>query len=456
MGLFDRFKKIVTSNEAPQKPIDAPPIEEVLPPVEELQEERSEWGAEGTGKYHLIWITDRPKIIQDLELMVSQLRETWHVAITSDEAHALDLAGKIKLDAVICDGGTKNWREFLSKICPKNSQMIRFVRCAPNESGMAVFGPDHPQLISTEMDAEGLTNVVNRAMNLQVWMGNEDLRKMMAKMECMPSVPALYSQVITELAKPECSINFVGRLISKDPAQTAKVLQCVNSVAFGLAREISDPVEAVMQMGCERTKSVLLVSSVFLQFANHPCPGFSHDKWWQHSMVVGGFARLLTAQETKDAKLGELAFTAGLMHDTGKLLLAANFPDVYGKILDQAQRRNIEVALVEKEVFGVTHAEIGACFLGKWNLPFSILSAIGWHHNPVQSADDVFSLLSAVHAGNAFENEKKYESQGIRRSRLQLAYLQKIDAVRKTNRWRQACGCLPKDEVDPFAPQKAA
>src|SRR5437899_11005024 len=107
----------------------------------------------------------------------------------------------------------------------------------------------------------------------------------------LPSLPALYTQVMTELQKPDASINFVGRIISKDPAMTAKMLQAVNSPAFGLRRQIVDAGDAVLYLGTERTKSLLLTSSMFLHFDKATCPRFSHERLWHHSIAVATFAR---------------------------------------------------------------------------------------------------------------------------------------------------------------------
>lgn len=268
----------------------------------------------------------------------------------------------------------------------------------------------------------------------------EALRNLVFKLTRLPSLPALYTQVMAELAKPEASIHFIGRLISKDPAMTARILQMVNSTVFGLGSPTSDPVEAVLQLGVERTKAVILLADVFLHFAKSGCPGFSHDQLWRHSLAVGGFARAITLAQTKDMKLAEMAYTAGLLHDLGMLFLAANLPESYSQVLEQAERRNIPVCDVESEVYEASHAELAASVLGTWGLPDAIMAAIAWHHCPRKSGDKRFSLLTAVHVANAVEHEKRLRQAGKLASQIDFEYIDDLGLLDCRTGWRQICG----------------
>jgi putative nucleotidyltransferase with HDIG domain len=266
------------------------------------------------------------------------------------------------------------------------------------------------------------------------------MQKLLSRMERLPSLPVLYTQVTAELAKPEASIQFVGRLIAKDPAMTAKILQMVNSAVFSLQVEITDPGEAVLYLGAERTKSLILLASVSLRFEKCGCTGFSHPQLWQHSMAVGASAQAITLAQTKDVKLAEMAFTAGLLHDIGKLLLAANMPDAYSQVLARVEGTIHSVTEMETEVLGASHAELGASVLGTWGLPVSILEAIAWHHCPNQSDDRSFSPLTAVHAANALEQEKLLSKSGSVVSQIDSPYLQRLRLVDRCDSWRKSCG----------------
>jgi HD-like signal output (HDOD) protein len=103
---------------------------------------------------------------------------------------------------------------------------------------------------------------------------------------------------------------------------------------------------------------------------------------------------------------------------------------------------------VEFEILGTTHAEVGACLLGTWGLPLSILEAIAWHHLPQLSDDCNFSLLTAVHVANAIDREKTAQGADILVSHMDAAYLKRLSLVGRRNRWRERCGgsIKPQDE----------
>ena len=98
-------------------------------------------------------------------------------------------------------------------------------------------------------------------------------------------------------------------------------------------------VEAVLFLGAERTKALILVANTSLHFDLSECKGFSQDQFWRHSLSTAGFARSITQMEMAGAKLADEAFTAGLLHDVGKLLFAANLPEKYSQMLAVARRQ---------------------------------------------------------------------------------------------------------------------
>jgi HD-like signal output (HDOD) protein len=151
-------------------------------------------------------------------------------------------------------------------------------------------------------------------------MANPAIKKLLPLVHMLPIAPKLHSQVTEQLQLPNTSIHTVALLISRDPVMAAKILQMANSALFGLAQEMIDTAEAVMVLGTERIRSLILMAGVFLQYGDTKCPGFSPEPTRSHSMQTGLFARTIAFAETKDARSAEAAFTAGLLHDIGKLI----------------------------------------------------------------------------------------------------------------------------------------
>jgi putative nucleotidyltransferase with HDIG domain len=221
---------------------------------------------------------------------------------------------------------------------------------------------------------------------------------------------------------------------------SAKILQVANSAFFGLTQEVTDTAEAVMVMGTERVRSLILLAGVFSQYDGAKCPGFSAEPIWKHSVQVAMFARAITFAELNDAKIAETAFTAGLLHDIGKLVLAGNVPEMYEAVWRTRVNKKISDREAERIVLGITHAEVGACLLASWGLPLPILEAIAWHHEPMKSAEKGLSLLAAVHAANVFAQEAGFGSGEDSRDSVNVLYLLQAGLGECCARWRGHCG----------------
>lgn len=390
--------------------------------------------------------------VSQLSRSIESLRDQWQMVFTANPEEALHSMDREPYDAVVAGAilsGTTGVG-LLNHIVQKHPRTLRFIRCAPEKrKELSGFVGEAPLHFSTELDAEGALAVVKRAVLLDAWFTNAEIKVLLSKLRKLPTLPTLHTQILNELQSPDADIEAVARLIAQDPVMTAKMLQLVNSAYFALAREITEPVEAVMVLGAERTRSLIMLAKVFSQFDKTQCEGFGIEELWRHSMAVGSCAHTLCMMETKSTHLADQAFTSGLLHDVGKLLLAGNLPADYARVLEQAVRRKLSTREVEVEVFGATHAELGACLLGSWGLPLGILEAIGWHNRPLFSEDRKFSLLTAVHAANAIDHEKTSNAADILVSQIDGGYTDRIGLSDRRNRWREACEASIKPADEP-------
>jgi HD-like signal output (HDOD) protein len=194
----------------------------------------------------------------------------------------------------------------------------------------------------------------------------------------------------------------IGETISRDPPMTAKLLQWVNSAYFGLQQPIHHPSEAIAYLGFDTTKSLLLLAHTCSYFDRSTAAGISMESLWRHSSMTARAAQRISEFECRDPELAGQSFTAGLLHDVGQLLLAANLPEESRHALQRASDQGWELWQAEREVFGTHHAEIGAGLLAIWGLPNPIIEAVGLHHQPVHLASATFTPLVAVHSANVW------------------------------------------------------
>jgi HD-like signal output (HDOD) protein len=192
----------------------------------------------------------------------------------------------------------------------------------------------------------------------------------------------------------------VAQMIESDLAMSAKILQLVNSSFFGLPNHVTSPKHAASLLGLGIIRPLTLSASVFLQYEDVNLPGFCLDREIQHGLSVALAARQIAHCETNDMNMVDDTFIAGMMHDIGKLILAVHQKDSYQAAMELSNKKSQPLWRSELEVFGTTHAAIGAHLLGLWGLPNPIVEAVAFHHQPELAHNNTFSPLTAVHVAD--------------------------------------------------------
>ncbi|MEM0950850.1 MAG: HDOD domain-containing protein [Cyanobacteria bacterium P01_H01_bin.74] len=202
----------------------------------------------------------------------------------------------------------------------------------------------------------------------------------------IPSLPDLITQVLEAINRPVTPASEIAKLIAYDPGLTSKVLRMVNSAAYGFQRQISSIQHAIMILGFNTVRGLVLSASIFKLFEGHTRPGgLNHTAFWEHSFATAIAARMLAkALRISDA---DDVFSAAILHDIGKVVLDIYFERDYEKVLKVAETRGIvchgiPFYQLEHELLGVTHCGIGHFLANKWKLPVAINEVIQFHHEP--------------------------------------------------------------------------
>ena len=180
--------------------------------------------------------------------------------------------------------------------------------------------------IPKPFDVKMLRATLARIGSLDAYLKDDKLRGLAGKMRTLPSFPTLYLEIMREIESPNSSIQGIANIVAKDPGITAKILQVANSAAVGLPEKVSDPVDAVQQLGMTTVRSLVLSAQVYGSYAPGRLKNFSADALWTHLMKCGDLARTIMRRERAEFAETEDAFTAGMLHDMGKLMLADSLP----------------------------------------------------------------------------------------------------------------------------------
>jgi HD-like signal output (HDOD) protein len=295
------------------------------------------------------------------------------------------------------------------------------------------IGIAHQYLAKPCDDAE-LKATINRAYLMRRFLPDEDLKSVVSRIGALPSLPRLYVEVNNELNSKDPSIAKVADIVSKDVSVAAKLLQLVNSPFFGIPNTITQPQKAVSLLGLDLVQAVVLASGVFAAFKEVVNAGFSVNDLWNHSYQTGAMAKVIAQLEHAAAPLPECAYMAGLLHDIGSVLLAAQLPEAYVAAVKLAAANNISIYLAEKEILGISHAELGAYLLGLWGLSDSIIIATAYHHKPSNANIAKITALTFVHIANELAHaDAKAAVEDL--VGLDWEYLRKLQLATSAKEW---------------------
>lgn len=230
-------------------------------------------------------------------------------------------------------------------------------------------------------------------------MGELDLSKILDKVEELPTLSHVTNQVIKLTSDPKTTVSELADTITQDQVITAKVLKMANSAYYGYARKIFNIKEAVMILGFNTVRNLVMAASMY-NVMNKELPGYSLEKGelWKHSMTTALLSRSL-AQKV-DKSLSERAFIAGLIHDMGKVVLDNFIKDLFSKVIEKVKAENVPFMDAERDILGMDHASVGAKISVKWNLPDELTETIAFHHAPVEAKINP-KLVCLIHIADA-------------------------------------------------------
>lgn len=221
------------------------------------------------------------------------------------------------------------------------------------------------------------------------------LESMLTKVNDLPALPHVVVRVMELTEDPNATAQDINAALNQDQAMTAKVLKLANSAFYGFPRRISTVTDATIFLGFKTVRSIVMAASVS-EMLSKEIEGYAMDQGelWKHSQSVAIAARLI-AKRAKFPLL-DIAYTAALLHDIGKVILNAYMKEQYIEVVQAVEEQGIPFMTAEESVLGFNHASVGARIAEKWNLPSELVEAIAWHHDPARASVNP-KLTSIVH-----------------------------------------------------------
>jgi HD-like signal output (HDOD) protein len=211
----------------------------------------------------------------------------------------------------------------------------------------------------------------------------------------IPTLPPVLMQVWDLTTKDDTSAADLGRVIGADPGLTGALLRLANSAYFGFPRKVATVTQAVVILGFDTVKSLAMGASVFRALRSDS-GRIDPGAFFHHSLMAAMASRLV--MERRHPARAATAFSGGILHDIGKLVVAEFLPEAARRIAGRIETGGTPED-AERGELGLTHAEIGGWFAGAWNFPEELAAAVQWHHRPAE-APSHRDYVSAVHLGD--------------------------------------------------------
>jgi HD-like signal output (HDOD) protein len=226
-------------------------------------------------------------------------------------------------------------------------------------------------------------------------MDTPELKRIISRIDDLPTLPRTVLRITELVNDPKSSAKDLARVITDDQVLTARLLKLVNSSFYGFPQRISTVTNAIVLLGFDAIRSLLLTTSVFDLFADRNRKRKQdQENFWDHSLGCAVGAKVIGNYLRHD-KIEEL-FVSGLLHDIGKIVEMLFLPDEFARVVATVNKNKSLMITAEEEVLGYSHAEIGKLLVDKWNLPVKLGQVIAYHHTPV-SAGSFIMEASIVH-----------------------------------------------------------
>ncbi|HEX3835501.1 MAG TPA: response regulator [Steroidobacteraceae bacterium] len=397
---------------------------------------------------HVLFVDDEPQVLEGLRLRLQPLKSKWHMTFVDCGADALSRFEQTPHDVIVSDIHMPGMdgAQLLHAISERWPATIRIALSGMSDAEQKLrLLPLAHQYLSKPCRPEQLEAAVARSLQLREELTHPRVLDIVGRIRQLPAQPRVFARLQVVMAKPETSARDVACVIGADAALTVKVLQMANSAYFRRARRISNIEQAVLYLGFQTIRNLVMCAEVFSRWPGrlrHAAVDLQDLQL--HAQRTAAVAQSITAgtQQADDTVL------AALLHDIGYWILIQECPRELEQAIEFALAAGIALPQAEYEILGASHAEIGAYLLAIWGLPYAVVEAVAHHHRPTRVTSAGLDALAALAVAMALTGGD--DTDGCARSLIPSAvvapeYLEGLDS---TLTWadasRRAAQCLER------------
>lgn len=367
----------------------------------------------------ILFVDDEENILSSLRRLMR--KEPWQTLFANSAKDGLQTMQQQKVDLVVSDMRMPDMDGFvfLKQVTDLYPETIRVILTGDADKDTVVSMLQNEiahQMLMKPWDQEELKSLLNKFLDQSG--AHQDAGKWLqdtfSAVQSLPTLPQIHLEIKEALANSDdLSMKRIGQIIEQDPSISVRLLKWANSAIFGQRSQVDQVQRAIVILGIEMVQGLVLSMSVFdvLKTGLQEPRGYSREGLWDHSLSCGLATRWLGKHLGLGDQLSDRAFTAGLLHDLGKLFEDCYHHQGFVEAVDLARSQQLTLRDAEKKMMHTTHMETGAYLAEWWDLSPSLVEVIRWHHQPHMRVTQN-QVLNIVHVANALVQQFGYGSSG--------------------------------------------
>jgi HD-like signal output (HDOD) protein len=348
-------------------------------------------------------VDDQPEVLETAVFMVKSFVAESEVTGFTDSRLALAAVKTNPPDLILSDHLMPEMRgsELLEAVRLASPGTLRIIMSGYVALDKLTSITSAHQYVAKPFDAVRLKELLRRTFAAQGRIADNGLKTVVTSIHSLPSLPQVHQSLLAELEDSSGASAIIGQMVSQDAGLSIKVLHLANSPLFGRDYLVSSPAEAVLCLGTSMILAVVLAQSLFQHFRQSAHPALSLPRVWNHCWETATLAQAYCREQGLPRDVREEAFLAGLLHETGRLILMDNFPDKFLAACDDALRAKLPLEPQLREAFQATSAQVGTYLLDLWGMPDTVVTAVSNLDHPEKAKTSGFSLTSALYIADA-------------------------------------------------------
>jgi HD-like signal output (HDOD) protein len=387
-------------------------------------------------KRRIYVVDDQAGVLETTVLVLGCFDREWSVQGFQDPLEALAAVKANPPDLILSDQLMPGMQgsQLLEEVRAVSPATIRVIMSGYVALNKLTLITSAHQYLAKPFDTAKLRDLVQRGFAARERITDKGLQEVFIGLRSIPSLRQVHQSLLAELEDSHHATASIGHLVASDAGLSVKVLQLANSPLFGQGSFITSPVDAVFCLGTDLVAALVFSQTLFRHYENHSHQDLDVDRIWSHCWETAFLAQHICREKGLSRKAGEDAFLAGLMHESGRLILSDNFPDRFHAACETARQTKSPLAPCLRETFQAGVPRLCSCLLELWGMPVTVIEAIAAQDNPAAPSDDGFSIAAALYVAEHIAS-RKFPPDNFVAEDLNTDYLRSVGCAADMPAW---------------------